>query len=168
MSNLRSVRRTLTVAALAALAGLAACTDSPNNSGLPTNAGTGLYPSMKVSSSHGTATVSLGLRQVPGGLTFASYQGEVTYDPQKLTFQSAELPDGVFGAANLVSPGHVRFAGTSLDGTAGASVLTMRFATKTTVAKEAFSVSFEEVTEAADMADVTAQVRNGTLLFQQR
>lgn len=157
-----------TVSILAAALALAACTDGSPSDGLPTNATTGLYPSMSVTSGHGTATVALGLRQVPGGLAFASYQGEVSYDPQLLTFQAAELPDGVFGAANLVSPGHVRFAGTSLDGTSGASMLKLRFGAKGQVPKEALSVSFEEVTEAADLTDVTGQVRSGILLFQQR
>jgi hypothetical protein len=167
MSNLRTARRTLAAAALAAVAALAACTDTQNNGGLPTNAGAGLYPQLSVASSHGKATVSLGLRQVPGGLSFASYQGELSYDPQQLTFQSADLPDGVFGAANLVSPGHVRFAGTSLDGVSGDKVLTLHFASKGTVGKQAFSVAFEEVTQAGDLTDVTAMVHGGTLLFQQ-
>ena len=160
-------RRTSLIIAAAALA-LAACTDGSPSDGLPTNATTGLYPSMSVSSGHGASTVTLGLRQVPGGLSFASYQGEVSYDPQLLTFQSVDLPDGVFGAANLVSPGHIRFAGTSLDGTAGTALLKMRFAAKGTVPKEALSVVFEEVTEAADLTDVTGQVKAGTLLFSQR
>jgi hypothetical protein len=153
---------------LAATLTLAACTDHSSSDRLPTNAGAGLYPSMTVVSSHGTTSVTLGLRQVPGGLSFASYQGELSYDPSVLAFQSAALPAGVLGAANLVSPGHIRFAGSSLDGIDGAALLQMRFAATGTVAKEAFSVSLEEVTAASDLADVTAQVRPGVLLFQQR
>jgi hypothetical protein len=160
--------RVARVATAAALVALAACTDGSPGGGLPTDAGAGLYPSLAVTTGHGTATVALGLRQVPGGLAFASYQGEVTYDPRALAFQAAELPDGVFGATNLVSPGHIRFAGAALDGTAGTPLLKMRFGATGRVPKEALSVSFEEVTEAGDMADLTGQVRAGILLFQQR
>lgn len=169
MGNTRSrIRLLVTAAAVAAFAG--ACTDAknPNGDGLPTGSGAGLYPSIVVSASHGTTSADLSLHQVPGGLNFASYQGEVVFDPQLLTLKSATLPDGVEGAANEVSPGHVRFIGTALDGTAGATMLRMQFTARGAVTKQAFSVSFEEVTEATEFADVTAQVKNGTLLFQQR
>jgi hypothetical protein len=169
MGNKRSrIRLLVTAAAVAAFAG--ACKDAkdPNGGGLPTGSGAGLYPSITVAASHGTTSADLSLRQVPGGLNFASYQGEVVFDPQVLTLKSATLPNGVEGAANEVSPGHVRFIGTALDGTAGATMLRMEFTAKGAVTKQAFSVSFEEVTEATEFADVTAQVKNGTLLFQQR
>jgi hypothetical protein len=158
----------LTLAVAAAVA-LAACTDaSSDNGGLPTDAGEGLYPSISVSSSRGTAQVDLALRQVPGGVRFASYQGEVTFDPQVLTFQSASLPEGVDGAANEAAPGHIRFSGAALDGTVGAPVLQMRFATKGKITRESFAVTFEEVTADGDFADLTAQVKTGALLFQSR
>jgi len=155
--------------ALAAALALAACSDaSSDNGGLPTDAGAGLYPSMSVSTSHGIATVDLGLRQVPGGLRFASYQGELTYDPNVLAFQGADLPQGVDGAANEAAPGHVRFSGAALDGTLGAPVLQLRFAVKGKVVRESFGVTFEEVTLDGDFSDVTAQVKAGTLLYQAR
>jgi hypothetical protein len=158
----------LSLAVAAALA-LAACTDaSSDNGGLPTDAGAGLYPAISVSSSRGTAQVDLALRQVPGGLRFASYQGEVTFDPQVLTFQSADLPEGVDGAANLSEPGHIRFSGAALDGTVGAPVLHMRFATKGALTRESFAVTFEEVTGDGDLADLTSQVKTGALLYQAR
>ncbi|HEX6750712.1 MAG TPA: cohesin domain-containing protein [Longimicrobium sp.] len=167
MANTRSRFRWLATAA--AIASLAACTDAnPNGDGLPTDAGAGLYPHMTVSTSKGTANVDLGLRQVPGGLTLASYQGEVVFDPQALSLQSADLPEGVIGDANEVSPGHIRFAGMALDGTEGAQLLRMRFTAKGAVTRETFRVTFEEVTDATEYADVTAQVKNGTLLYQQR
>jgi hypothetical protein len=157
---------------LAALAGLAvaACSDAKNDrdGALPTDAGAGLYPSMSVATQHGTATAQLSLRQVPGGTRFGSYQGEVVFDPAVLTFQSAVLPQGVEGAANLSAPGHVRFVGMALDGTEGAPLLTLRFAAKGQVAKEAFQVSFEEVTQADDYADLTSLVKAGTLLYSSR
>src|SRR5687767_5448583 len=156
----------LSLAAVAAIA-LAACTDaSSDNGGLPTDAGEGLYPSISVSTSRGTAQVDLALRQVPGGVRFASYQGEVTFDPQVLTFQSAELPEGVDGAAHQTSPGHIRFSGAALDGTVGAPVLRMRFAAKGKLTRESFAVTFEEVTADGDFADLTAQVKAGALLYQ--
>jgi len=158
----------LSLAAVAALA-LAACTDaSSDNGGLPTDAGEGLYPSVSVASSRGTAQVDLALRQVPGGLRFASYQGEVTFDPQVLTFQSADLPEGVDGAAHESAPGHIRFSGAALDGTVGAPVLRMRFATRGAVTRQSFTVTFEEVTRDGDFEDLTAQVKNGALLYQAR
>jgi hypothetical protein len=167
MANTRS--RICRLVTAAAVVSLAACTDAgPNGNGLPTDAGAGLYPQMTVATSHGTAQADLSLRQVPGGLSLGSYQGEVVFDPTVLSLQSATLPDGVIGAANEVSPGHVRFAGTALDGIAGAPVLQMRFAVKGAVTRGTFSATFEEVTDAAEFADLTAQVKNGTLLFQQR
>ncbi len=158
----------LSLAAVAAIA-LAACTDaSSDNGGLPTDAGEGLYPSISVSASKGTAQVDLALRQVPGGVRFASYQGEVTFDPQVLTFQSADLPEGVDGAAHLSAPGHIRFSGAALDGTVGAPVLRMRFAARGPITRQSFAVTFEEVTSDGDFADLTAQVKTGAVLFQSR
>lgn len=166
MANTRS--RICRLVAAAALVALAACTDAATGDKLPTDAGAGLYPQMVVATSHGTAQADLSLRQVPGGMSLASYQGEVVFNPAVLTLQSAELPDGVIGAANEVAPGRVRFAGTALDGTSGALVLRMHFTVKSTVSRDVFSATFEEVTDAAEFADVTAQVKNGTLLYQQR
>ena len=156
----------LSLAAVAAVA-LAACTDASSaNGGLPTDAGAGLYPSISLSGSKGTAQVDLSLRQVPGGVRFASYQGEISFDPQVLTLQSADLPEGVDGAANLSSPGHVRFSAAALDGTAGAPMLRLRFATRGAVTRESFTVAFEEVTRDGDFEDLTAQVKAGKLLFE--
>lgn len=171
---MRTIRRPLSIARLslatvAAALALAACTDaSSDNGGLPTDAGAGLYPSLAVSASKGSAQVDLSLRQVPGGLRFASYQGELTFDPAVLTLQSADLPEGVVGAANQSSPGHVRFSATALDGTTGAPMLRMRFATRGAVTRENFTVAFEEVTQDGDFADLTAQVKAGAPLFQAR
>jgi len=158
----------LSLAAVAAVA-LAACTDaSSENGGLPTDAGEGLYPSMSVQTGKGTAQADLSLRQVPGGVRFASYQGEVTFDPNVLTFQSANLPEGVDGAANLSAPGHIRFSAAALDGTEGAPMLRLRFATRGAVTAQSFVVTFEEVTRDGDFEDLTSHVKAGTLLFQSR
>jgi hypothetical protein len=97
---------------------------------------------------------------------FASYQGEVTFDPQVLTLQSADLPQGVDGAANQSAPGHIRFSAAALDGTAGAPMLTLRFAATGKVSRESFTVVFEEVTREGDFEDLTAQVKAGALLYQ--
>ncbi|HEV7589188.1 MAG TPA: hypothetical protein VGO40_13820 [Longimicrobium sp.] len=168
---MRLIRRSSSFArlslAVAAAVALAACTDaSSDNGGLPTDAGQGLYPSISVSSSHGIAQVDLALRQVPGGLRFASYQGELTFDPQLLTLQSADLPEGVDGAANQSAPGHVRFSGAALDGTVGAPMLHLRFAARGALTRESFTVTFEEVTRDGDFEDLTAQVKTGALLYQ--
>lgn len=153
------------VAAVAVLA-LASCKDAgPGESGLPTDAGEGLYPSITVFSSKGATQAELSLRQVPGGVTFGSYQGEVVFDPQLLELQSVDLPAGVEGAANQSSPGHVRFVGSALDGTAG-PLLSLRFAAKGAVTASAFQVTFEEVTD-ADFNDLTPKVKPD-LIFQSR
>jgi hypothetical protein len=166
MKNMRI--RTRWLATAAALTVLAACSDAgPGRSDLPTDAGEGLYPSVRVVSTGAATQVELSLRQVPGGLRFGSYQGEFVFDPSVLTFQSATLPTDVTGAANEVSPGHVRFMGASLDGVEGA-VLQLQFAGKGQVKRESLQVTFEEVTTANEFADVTAQVKNGTLLFNPR
>jgi len=170
---MRHIRRSSPFArlslALAAAVALAACTDaSSDNGGMPTGAGEGLYPSISMSSSRGIATVDLGLRQVPGGLRFASYQGEIAYDPQVLSFQSAGLPEGVAGAANEATPGRVRFSGAALDGTLGAPMLQLRFAVKGKVVRESFTVTLEEVTRDGDFEDLTGQVKAGALVYQAR
>lgn len=165
---MRIIRRPFSalVAAAAALA-LASCTDAgPGESGLPTDAGEGLYPSISVSTSKGTTQASLSLRQVPGGLTFASYQGEITFDPNVLTFESAELPAGVEGAANQSSPGRVRFVGSALDGTSGTPMLNLRFQANGQVTASSFKVVFEEVTD-GDFNDLTTKVKPD-LIFQSR
>lgn len=164
MSHTRSRIRWLATAAVALLS-LAACADKEQNGGLPTNAEAGLYPQISVSGSRSDTKAELALRQIPGGINFASYQGEVIFDPAVLTLKSVALPDGVDGAAHLVSPGHIRFAGTALDGTVGAPLLRMNFTANSEVRREAFGVRFEEVAD-AEFNDVTGQVQSGYLIFQ--
>lgn len=162
------IKRSRWLAAAAALVALAACTDQKSNAlALPTGAGTGLYPQLVVSGK-GPVDADLSLRQVPGGLSFGSYQGEVDYDPKVLTFQSADLPKGADGTVNLVTPGHIRFLATALDGTDGTKMLHIRFAASGQVTRDAFTVSFEEVTDAAQFADLTPQVQGAYLIFQRR
>lgn len=164
MSHTRSRIRWLATAA--AVLALAACGDKESaNGGLPTNASTGLYPQISISGTKASTKAELALRQIPGGMRFNSYQGEVVFDPTVLTFQDVTLPDGVDGAANLVSPGHIRFAAAALDGTVGAPLLRMSFSATGEVKREAFSVRFEEVTD-AEYLDVTSQVQSGYLIFQ--
>jgi hypothetical protein len=166
MKNMRIRARRLATAA--ALLAFAACSDAgPGRSGeLPTGAEPGLYPSVRVTSTQGAAQVEVSLRQVPGGLRYGSYQGEFVFDPAVLTLKSATLPDEVVGAANEVSPGRVRFMGAALDGTVSEAVLRLEFAATGDVKREALRVTFEEVSTAGEFADVTDQVKNGTLLFQ--
>lgn len=154
------------LATAAAILTLAACSDKETASGgLPTNAGAGLYPQISVSGTRASTKAELALRQIPGGMTFNSYQGEVIFDPSVLTLQDVTLPEGVDGAAHLVSPGHIRFAGTALDGTVGAPLLRMSFSASAEVKREAFAVRFEEVSD-AEFTDVTGQVQSGYLIFQ--
>lgn len=132
----------------------------------PTLTGPGLYPSVSVSTSGGRSMASLSLVQVPGGVQLASYQGEITYDAGALALEEATLPEGVEGAVNEATPGHLRFVGTSLEAMGDAPLLRLRFRKGAAPTREMFSVRFEEVTTAGDLSDVTASVKNEVLLFR--
>jgi hypothetical protein len=165
---MRITRRPFSLLSLAAVAALtlAGCRDNgPGNGGLPTDAGAGLYPAINVSGSKGTAQVDLSLRQVPGGLKFGSFQGELAFDPHVLTFQTAAFPQGVDGVANEAQPGHIRFVASALDGATGLPLVTLRFSTHGAVTRESFAVTFEEVTD-GDFTDLTAQVKPDGLIYQ--
>lgn len=160
------------VAPLLALTLLIGCSDAgdPNgrDGGLPTLTEAGFYPMLSASTSPEQSTVTLSLKQVPGGIELASVQGELEYDATRLQLARATLPEGVEGDAFEVSPGRVRFVGTLVQGLAETPLLRLEFTGREQPAaptREMFTVRFEEVTGGADIADLTSTVRSDHLLF---
>jgi hypothetical protein len=157
-------------APLVALVLFVACTDTADpNSGLPTLTEPGFYPLLStLPSASAGSTVTLSLKQVPGGIELASVQGEITYDAALLKLDGATLPAGVEGDAEEVSPGRVRFVATLLPGATEPPLLQLQLSGRdgrVSMAREMFKVSIEEVTGGADLADLTTTVRADQLLF---
>ncbi|HET6232837.1 MAG TPA: hypothetical protein VFE05_22365 [Longimicrobiaceae bacterium] len=162
----RTARRAL---ALAGFALLAACSDAtaPVRTGeLPANLERGIYPLISVASqTKSAAQVELYLKRVQVSPSLASFQGELTYDPRIMTLDHTDLPPGIIGATNEVSPGHVRFAGASIDGVGDVPVLELRFTTHGELSRGAFGVKVEEVVGAGDLANLTSAVSTGEPFF---
>jgi hypothetical protein len=159
-------------APLVALVLVAGCADARGPGGespLPTLTEPGFYPLLSVrAASAGESAVTLSLRQVPGGIELASVQGEIQYDASLLQLARVSLPQGVEGDAEEVSPGRVRFVGTLLPGATEPPLLQLELRGRdkpVTLAREMFSVSMEEVTGGADLANLTATVRSDQLQF---
>lgn len=160
------------VAPLLALTLLIGCSDAsdPNSldGTLPTLTEAGFYPLLTASTSAEQSTVTLSLKQVPGGIELASVQGELDYDAAVLQLAKATLPEGVEGDVFEVSPGRVRFVGTMVQGVTETPLLHLEFRGRqqpTAPTREMFGVRFEEVTGGIDLADLTATVRSDRLLF---
>jgi hypothetical protein len=167
-SRPRSLARALLIGSAVVLA--AACQDATapvrGGDGLPAGLARGIYPLVSVASrTGGAAQVELYLKRVETSPSLASYQGELTYDPHLLTLDHTDLPPGIIGATNEVSPGHVRFAGAAVDGVGDVPVLAMRFTTHGDFGRGAFGVKVEEVVGAGDLGDLTAQVAPGAPFF---
>jgi hypothetical protein len=163
------VRYMVPVLALTLLSGCADSSD-PNNldGGLPTLTEPGFYPLLSSVPSAAGSTVTLSLKQVPGGIELASVQGEIQYDAALLQLGRATLPEGVEGDAEEVSPGRVRFVATLLPGATEPPLLQLQLSGRNgavSLAREMFTVSIEEVTGGADLADLTTTVRADQLLF---
>jgi hypothetical protein len=161
------VRAVTPVLALTLLIG---CSDAGSNGpdGGPMLTETGFYPSLSVSTSPEQSTITLSLKQVPGGIELASVQGELEYDAAVLQLGRATLPEGVEGDVFEVSPGRVRCVGPMMQAAAEAPLLHLEFRGRgqpVVPAREMFGVRFEEVTGGADLADLTAAVRTDRLLF---
>jgi hypothetical protein len=158
-------------AACAAVALAAACADAvaPEQSdGLPRDLERGIYALVNVASeSQSAAQVEVYLKRVPGAIRLASYQGELTYDAAALTLEHTDLPAGMIGTTNEVSPGHVRFAGAALDGVGDVPVLALRFTRKGgTIGQQTFQVKVEEVAGSDGFTDLTQQVSTRGAFFQ--
>jgi hypothetical protein len=136
---------------------------------LPTLTEPGFYPLLSAQApAQGQSAVTLSLKQVPGGIELASVQGEIEYDAATLQLARVSLPAGLEGDAVEVSPGRVRFVGTLVQGVAETPLLHLVFTGRdkpAVLAKEMFSVRFEEVTGGADLADLTSTIRSDQLLF---
>jgi hypothetical protein len=149
-------------AACAAVALAAACADAvaPEQSdGLPRDLERGIYALVNVASeSQSAAQVEVYLKRVPGAIRLASYQGELTYDAAALTLEHTDLPAGMIGTTNEVSPGHVRFAGAALEGVDDVPVLALRFTRRGAIGQQSFQVKVEEVTGSDGFTDLTPQV----------
>lgn len=162
------VRYVTPVLALTLLIGCSDAGDPNGRDGGPLLTETGFYPLLSASTSPEQSTITLSLKQVPGGIELASVQGEFEYDAAVLQLTRATLPEGVEGDAFEVSPGRVRFVGTMVQGVAETPLLRLEFrGREQSVAptREMFGVRFEEVTGGVDLADLTATVRTDRLLF---
>jgi hypothetical protein len=157
----------LTFAALAATA----CADAvapEATGGLPRDLQSGIYSLVDVASETQTsAQVDLYLKRVPGAIRLASFQGELTYDASVLTLEHTDLPTGLIGTTNEVSPGHVRFAGAALDGVGDVPVLALRFTRKGgTIGEQTFQVKVEEVAGSDGFTDLSSQISTRGTFFQ--
>jgi hypothetical protein len=154
--------RSAAVLSVAAMALLSACSDATapvQTGGLPKDLESGIYPLISVASrTSSTAQIDLYLKRVPSATRLASYQGELTYDASALTLEHTDLPAGMIGTTNEVSPGHVRFAGAALDGLGDVPVLSVRFTRHGALGQKSFEVRVEELAGAEDFADLTSQV----------
>lgn len=121
--------------------------------------GPGIHPVLVVADRTGsTVRMELYLSRVDVPALIGSYQGEIGYDTGALTLARAELPRGITGAWNEVSPGKVRFAGVTLQGVAGGPVLVLNFTARGPVAAEGFTVRMKEVAAAGDYSDLAPRV----------
>lgn len=162
----------LYVVPVLALTLVAGCSDAgdPNSrdGALPTLTDPGFYPVLDARGSSEQSTITLSLKQVPGGIELASVQGELEYDASALQLTKVTLPEGLEGDALEVSSGRVRFVGTLVQGVADTPLLYLEFRGREQAVaptREMFNVRFEEVTGGADLADLTATVRSDHLLF---
>jgi hypothetical protein len=149
---------------LSCAAVLASCSDATvpvQDDGLPAGLDRGIYPLVSVvSETQQAAQVELYLKRVPADVRLASYQGELTYDPAVLSLEHTDLPPGLIGSTNEVSPGHVHFAGAALDGVGDVPVLALRFTRHGAVDARSFGVKVEEVAGTDGFTDLTQQVSN--------
>ena len=161
--------RAATAAVVVFAAVAVACSDMTtpeDGGGMPDDLVADIYPLISVPVETPSATqVDLYLKRVQVADDVASYQGELTYDTDVLTLDHTDLPAGMIGETNEVSPGRVRFAGASLDGVGEAPILTLRFTRKGTIRRETFGVTFEEVGGAGTYASLLSRVSGGTPYF---
>lgn len=121
---------------------------------------TGIHPMLIVASRTGdAATVKLHLKRIQVSDRIASYQGELKYDGQRLTLSAASVPQGITGAWNEVEKGTVRFAGVSVDGIEGGTVLALSFATQTELRGEQFELEMEELVASERFKDLAPQIQ---------
>ncbi|MBV9775177.1 MAG: hypothetical protein JO040_14585 [Gemmatimonadetes bacterium] len=121
--------------------------------------GPGIHPVLVVAGRTGsTVRMELYLNRVDVPALIGSYQGEIGYDTGALTLNRAELPRGITGAWNEVSPGRVRFAGITIQGVASGPVLVLDFTARGPVAAEGFTLRMKEVAAAGDYANLAPRL----------
>lgn len=154
---------------LAALT-LAACVqDETPIAGIPRGAADGLYPQIVVNGSRGESPeLQVSLLRKPRGVLLGSFQAELRYDAAALSLKEMVLAGDAYGTVNEVAPGRVRFVGTSLDGLGEMPLVTLRFSRTGEVKAESFTLTFEEVSAAADLSDITGTVYAGPPLVTLR
>jgi hypothetical protein len=123
----------------------------------------GIHPTLVVSGpAAGPARVELVLRRVEIADQIASYQGEITYDRASMQLVRAEIPAGITGLFNEVSPGRIRFAGVKVEGVGDGPVLVLHVTPTRPLAAEQFQVRITEVA-AASLANLTSRVAAGAV-----
>jgi hypothetical protein len=162
----RALRSSPILLSFCALLAVGGCADQRDSiAGIPPGAANGLYPQLLIAgNSAATTEVQVSLLSKPAGVRLGSYQGELTYDAAVLRFESASVPQGVDGVIHLMAPGRVRFVGTSLDGVSQVPLAVLRFTRTGQVDPARFGISFEEVTAAEDLSDLTGLVYSGAPL----
>ncbi|HYW13736.1 MAG TPA: hypothetical protein VE871_17370 [Longimicrobium sp.] len=121
----------------------------------------GIHPTLVVSEpAAGQARVELVLRRVEMAEQIASYQGEITYDRASMQLRRAEVPAGITGLFNEVSPGRIRFAGVKVDGLGAGGVLVLHVTPTRPLAAEHFRVTITEVA-ATSLTILTPRVATG-------
>lgn len=84
--------------------------------------GTGIHPVAVIgTSTDGTTRVAIHLKRVGVDIRVASYQAELSLSRGSLV--RAELPEGIAGSWNEISPGTLRVAGAALEGIGDEAVL---------------------------------------------
>jgi hypothetical protein len=135
------------------------CSDA-DVAGLPAGAADGLHPQIQVvGGAARSGELRVWLLRKPSGTRLGSYQGELTYDAASLRVVGSRFPDGADGVVNAAAPGRMRFVGTALDGVGEEPLLVVRFERRGAIVPEALGVTFEEVTAATDLADLSGALR---------
>jgi hypothetical protein len=165
MNEFRGMR--LTAAALGLGAALAGCgdllgTEKKEESSGPAITFTepGIHPVIVVAEQTAdSARLELHFRRVATPERVASFQGELRFDPARLTLGAVRVADGITGASHQTAAGTLRFAGVSAAGIDGSMVLTLSFATGAPIVAEAFELGVEEIIAAGDFQNLGARVR---------
>ncbi|WP_331056369.1 hypothetical protein [Longimicrobium sp.] len=120
----------------------------------------GIYPVLFVTGETAAgATVELHLKRVGVDDRIASFQGELVYDPARLTVSAGQIPQGITGSWHQARPGTLRFAGVALAGIDAGPVLTLTVAATRPLAADDFALTLEEVVSATGFRNLVSRVR---------
>jgi|GEM_PF-1726522 len=158
------ITRLLAGFALIALVSTGACRDAVEpgraNGGDSLNGlARGLHPVLVVADNGPITTyVDVRLKRERNTSRIASFQAELAYDTTQLGLVGGDFAPSVAGAWHELSPGRVRFAGAAEDGMGDVPLVTLRFANKQIVERRTFELGFQELVEANDFRDLTAEL----------